>query len=1305
MPQEYQSTENPVPEDISASPEVSSRASTPEVIPQPKKIVTTPKNTNDAGEEPILPIEKYIALGCFSFTDPSIQECDVNDLQSEWQEFRDFLPEVNDVTVPYKALVTLWRAFWIRIFSSVAKGDPHKRVWRVWLLPDDIARTLVDRNGQTMRKALNQVLEVIDVAPQLWEGFTITANVAYDRGMTSEDSSLFYIFNTLPSPSPDPHAPRERYSKIAMEELLESTLPVRGLSATLYPYQRRSAAAMLQKETAPRLELDPRLEVRVAANGQEFFYGARDLTFLKEPRMYDTVQGGILAETMGLGKTLMSIALILATKDHWPKAPSIYSGNRIPTRSSVGSLMQMAAATISRHSIPWRKVLDDHHEQTGEELTSCVKIMEDQVPIYEIPPIPIRSNRSSTFATPPEQIRLCKTTIIVVPRNLVLQWQLELEKHVEEGVLKVLVMENTKTMLPTAAELAKYDVILISRPRFEAEAKSRLDDLYESPLKQLHFLRIIIDEGHSFASTNTNAAVVADRLVRAERRWIMSGTPARDLMGVEVDMEALIHEGEPEDARAFRQEALEQRKSFNVYQESQSGAVKAFGMLASRFLKAQPWAISSHGAFQEAAKWDDYVYRHETYQTKTFTGFTKTLRRTLESLVVKTQPDDVDRDIGLPPLHHKVVRLKPCFYDKLTANLFVLLFMSNAITSERSDQDYLFHQKSAAHLQRLIANLRQSGFSWTGFKEDAITATFGVIERYFHDPAHSCVKKDRKLMRKTAKSCELALESPGWRAMAHTEEMGLFVDDWPVEAVQVCAFEGCTDPMLVGITEVNECQKYINNNLGEENPAQGLVEAREAAHIAIEQAKAEELEAITRRAPKKATGEKANEMLKSGVPASSFYNDTLGDKRLTAAGATSAPRKSPKKKATPKIQQDQALAAETPDTPDTPHTEEKSKPKPKRKPRQRLSNGETNLELPADSPLTHTSLLGTTSAKYSYLISRILELHETEKILIFYNGDHIAWYLSQALDLFAIKHLIYTSKLAGAARSKYIVLFETDDSHRVLLMDVRQAAHGLNVSSASRVFFVNPVFNPATEAQAIKRAHRIGQTKPVYVETLLLKGTIEEAMLERSRTMTRMEHAKASKSLTDDYGMATIIKDARCLQIYDNELIPANQMARLDTPQQIFGRKRTNHEQTGLEKELFGGGSQVEKSEMDDAEESGTGGRRKKRKTVSVDDGDDGGNGSGDMITVSRPKRSRGASGKKTIAAKARSGATTSSPATHVITDSASVSAAATASAALTENAVPQTTSSPIPQIGHEQSVQTIRTQIGYRSIFGSTAP
>ena len=53
------------------------------------------------------------------------------------------------------------------------------------------------------------------------------------------------------------------------------------------------------------------------------------------------------------------------------------------------------------------------------------------------------------------------------------------------------------------------------------------------------------------------------------------------------------------------------------------------------------------------------------------------------------------------------------------------------------------------------------------------------------------------------------------------------------------------------------------------------------------------------------------------------------------------------------------------------------------------------------------------------------------------------------------------------------------------------AAHGLNVTAASRVFFLNACWQKTVERQAIKRAHRIGQTKEVFVETLVLKDTIE----------------------------------------------------------------------------------------------------------------------------------------------------------------------------------------------------------------------
>jgi len=64
-------------------------------------------------------------------------------------------------------------------------------------------------------------------------------------------------------------------------------------------------------------------------------------------------------------------------------------------------------------------------------------------------------------------------------------------------------------------------------------------------------------------------------------------------------------------------------------------------------------------------------------------------------------------------------------------------------------------------------------------------------------------------------------------------------------------------------------------------------------------------------------------------------------------------------------------------------------------------------------------------------------------------------------------------------------------------MSVQVAAYGIDLSSASRVYFVSPIWQTAMEQQAIKRAHRIGQTKPVYVETIVIRSSIEENMLKR----------------------------------------------------------------------------------------------------------------------------------------------------------------------------------------------------------------
>jgi SNF2 family DNA or RNA helicase len=65
----------------------------------------------------------------------------------------------------------------------------------------------------------------------------------------------------------------------------------------------------------------------------------------------------------------------------------------------------------------------------------------------------------------------------------------------------------------------------------------------------------------------------------------------------------------------------------------------------------------------------------------------------------------------------------------------------------------------------------------------------------------------------------------------------------------------------------------------------------------------------------------------------------------------------------------------------------------------------------------------------------------------------------------------------------------------VFLISLKAGGAGLNLTAADTVIHYDPWWNPAAEAQASDRAHRIGQTKPVFVHKLICEGTIEERVV------------------------------------------------------------------------------------------------------------------------------------------------------------------------------------------------------------------
>uniref|UniRef100_A0A3P8U357 Excision repair cross-complementation group 6-like n=1 Tax=Amphiprion percula TaxID=161767 RepID=A0A3P8U357_AMPPE len=84
-----------------------------------------------------------------------------------------------------------------------------------------------------------------------------------------------------------------------------------------------------------------------------------------------------------------------------------------------------------------------------------------------------------------------------------------------------------------------------------------------------------------------------------------------------------------------------------------------------------------------------------------------------------------------------------------------------------------------------------------------------------------------------------------------------------------------------------------------------------------------------------------------------------------------------------------------------------------------------------------------------------------------------------------------------AERERRISLFQTDDRYSVFLLTTQVGGVGITLTAANRVVIYDPSWNPATDAQAVDRAYRIGQTENVIIYRLITCGTVEEKIYRR----------------------------------------------------------------------------------------------------------------------------------------------------------------------------------------------------------------
>lgn len=131
------------------------------------------------------------------------------------------------------------------------------------------------------------------------------------------------------------------------------------------------------------------------------------------------------------------------------------------------------------------------------------------------------------------------------------------------------------------------------------------------------------------------------------------------------------------------------------------------------------------------------------------------------------------------------------------------------------------------------------------------------------------------------------------------------------------------------------------------------------------------------------------------------------------------------------------------------------------------------------------------SAKLEALLDTLEPLlEEGHRVLVFSQFVTMLELIREALVKREIAHLMLTGQTEN--RQELVNRFQADDGPPVFLLSLKAAGSGLNLTAASYVVLYDPWWNPAVEAQAIDRTHRIGQTSHVIAYRLLARGTVEE---------------------------------------------------------------------------------------------------------------------------------------------------------------------------------------------------------------------
>jgi len=181
----------------------------------------------------------------------------------------------------------------------------------------------------------------------------------------------------------------------------------------------------------------------------------------------------------------------------------------------------------------------------------------------------------------------------------------------------------------------------------------------------------------------------------------------------------------------------------------------------------------------------------------------------------------------------------------------------------------------------------------------------------------------------------------------------------------------------------------------------------------------------------------------------------------------------------------------------------------------------------------HPALVGgsvddvTPNAKLDVLLPRLSEvMEEGHKAIVFSQFTSFLAIVRSRLDQQGVAY----EYLDGRTRNRGVAVerFQHDPNCKLFLISLKAGGLGLNLTAAEYVFLLDPWWNPAVEAQAIDRAHRIGQTNRVFAYRLITRDTVEEKVLELQSSKRELADAiinadnSVIRNITGEIGRAHV---------------------------------------------------------------------------------------------------------------------------------------------------------------------------------------